>query len=258
MTLDRYLDKYRRMEECQKKNIMICKGCNAVLFGVSISVIAATEAGGYQARCFDSGTFTRFQNVGCSLRAQKFPNMNNSVGPIYAGWISPLTTCSLSMSCQRLILTLALSCASCWLLSGFITGWRTVRSLGFPRYVSRRKWMLAGTALLTTCVARHVRRHWDKDKPSDKKLNVLLCRTSCNIPSIAEAGESQHFHSWPWKGCFHYRLWDTAWRGQSRVQYLHRQLDVASAVKFGPRLIFAAVFLHCRLACGLIGSADSR
>ena len=58
--LDGYLDKYSRMEECQKKNIMICKGCNAVLFGISKS---AMEEDGYQAHCFDSGSFIKNARV---------------------------------------------------------------------------------------------------------------------------------------------------------------------------------------------------
>ncbi len=55
LTLARHLYKYKHIEACEGKNIMICKGCTASLYGVTVS----TTERGHDVWCFDTGSFTR-------------------------------------------------------------------------------------------------------------------------------------------------------------------------------------------------------
>ena len=58
--LNNHLEAYRRTAICRMKNIMVCKGCNSALSGVTMS---AQMADGVQIWCFDHGSFAKKPKV---------------------------------------------------------------------------------------------------------------------------------------------------------------------------------------------------
>ena len=59
-TLNSYLDKYRSLEACQGKNIMICRNCNAAVSDASLAVLGHYH---YRIWCFGRGSFVRIPEV---------------------------------------------------------------------------------------------------------------------------------------------------------------------------------------------------
>ena len=59
-TLNSYLDKYRGLEACQGKNIMICRNCNAAVSDASLAVLGHYH---YRIWCFGRGSFVRIPEV---------------------------------------------------------------------------------------------------------------------------------------------------------------------------------------------------